>query len=152
MKLTKIAMLSVLLAAGAAYADERTDPNAKMREEVMEEIGDAMKTLGGMAKGEDAYDAAAIAARAAALTNADDAAEARELLDQLDARTLTGGLQRLMTAMGSPVEVDGGYGPATTAALTALAPEAAAADSAEGRIIALAALYWQRSPFRVDLY
>ncbi len=59
MKLTKIAMLSVLLAAGAAYADERTDPNAKMREEVMEEIGDAMKTLGGMAKGEVAYDAAA---------------------------------------------------------------------------------------------
>lgn len=115
-------------------------------------LGAADLILSGAVPGQDAYDAAAIAARAAALTNADDAAEARELLDQLDARTLTGGLQRLMTAMGSPVEVDGGYGPATTAALTALAPEAAAADSAEGRIIALAALYWQRSPFRVDLY
>ena len=59
MKLAKIALVGVLLATGAALAAERTDPNAKLREEVMEEIGGAMGTLGGMAKGEVAYDAAA---------------------------------------------------------------------------------------------
>ena len=60
MKLLKVAVLGTLLATGAAFAEEeRTDPNAKMREEVMEEIGKAMGVLGGMAKGEVAFDAAA---------------------------------------------------------------------------------------------
>ncbi len=60
MKLVKIVALGAVLAAGAAFAEgERTDPNAKMREEVMEEIGGAMGVLGKMAKGESPYDAAA---------------------------------------------------------------------------------------------
>lgn len=60
MKFSRIALVGALLAAGAVYAEEeRTDPNAKMREEVMEEIGGAMGVLGKMAKGEMAYDAAA---------------------------------------------------------------------------------------------
>ena len=59
MKLFKIAAVGAVLVAGAAFAADRTDPNAKMREEVMEEIGGAIGTLGKMAKGEMAYDAAA---------------------------------------------------------------------------------------------
>ena len=74
MKFAKILAVGAMLAAGVAYADEeRTDPNAKMREEVMEEIGKAMGVLGGMAKGETAFDAAA--AEAAKAKIAEEAAQ-----------------------------------------------------------------------------
>jgi cytochrome c556 len=68
MKLLKIAAIGAVLAAGAAFAEgEATDANAKMREEVMEEIGGAMGVLGKMAKGETPYDAAAAEAAKAKL-------------------------------------------------------------------------------------
>jgi cytochrome c556 len=71
MKLLKIVVLGATLAAGAAYAaGDATDPAAKAREDVMKAIGGAMGTLGGMAKGEVAYDAAAAEAAKAALVAA----------------------------------------------------------------------------------
>ena len=47
-----------------------TDPAAMKREAVMKEIGKNMGILGGMAKGEAAYDAAAAEAAKAALVTA----------------------------------------------------------------------------------
>jgi cytochrome c556 len=68
MKILKIAAIGALLAAGAAFAEgDATDPAAMEREKVMKAIGGAMGTLGGMAKGEVAYDAAAAEAAKAAL-------------------------------------------------------------------------------------
>ena len=68
MKILKIAAIGALLAAGAAFAEgDATDPAAVEREKVMKAIGGAMGTLGGMAKGEVAYDAAAAEAAKAAL-------------------------------------------------------------------------------------
>ena len=68
MKLLKIAAIGAILAAGAAFAEgDATDPAAMEREKVMKAIGGAMGTLGGMAKGEVAYDAAAAEAAKAAL-------------------------------------------------------------------------------------
>ncbi len=71
MKLAKIALVGAFLAAGAAFAaGDATDPAAKAREDVMKAIGGAMGTLGGMAKGEVAYDAAAAEAAKATLVAA----------------------------------------------------------------------------------
>jgi cytochrome c556 len=71
MKLVKILALGTILTAGAAWAEEeRTDPQAIEREEVMEHVGEAMGTLGKMAKGEMAYDTAAAEAAKAALVAA----------------------------------------------------------------------------------
>lgn len=67
MTFARIALVGVVLAAGAAYAADRTDPNARMREEVMEEIGAAMKVLGDMATDKAAFDAAAAEAAKAKL-------------------------------------------------------------------------------------
>ena len=71
MKMIKIAAIGVILAAGAAFAEgTATDSEAMKRESVMKEIGKNMGILGGMAKGEVAYDAtAADAAKAAILLN-----------------------------------------------------------------------------------
>jgi cytochrome c556 len=71
MKFFKIAAIGAVLAAGAAFAEgDATDPAAMEREKVMKAIGGAMGTLGGMAKGEVAYDAAAAEAAKAALVTA----------------------------------------------------------------------------------
>ena len=80
MKLARIALVGVLLAAGAAFAEgDATDPAAKAREDVMKAIGGAMGALGGMAKGEMPYDAAgAEAAKAALVTAAGGVAAAFE--------------------------------------------------------------------------
>ena len=67
MTFARIALVGVVLAAGAAHAADRTDPNARMREEVMEEIGTAMKVLGDMATDKAAFDAAAAEAAKARL-------------------------------------------------------------------------------------
>lgn len=70
MKFVKIALIGALL-AGAAYAKgDATDPAAKAREDVMKAIGGSLGTLGGMAKGEVPYDAAAAEAAKAALVTA----------------------------------------------------------------------------------
>lgn len=88
----KFLVLTLAVAAGAAWAaGDRTDPDAIARSEVMRSNGGAMKTLGGMASGEVAFDAAAaqaakdaLAANAAAIPEkfanqggADPASEAK---------------------------------------------------------------------------
>ena len=71
MKVLKIAAIGVVLAAGAALAEgEATDPAAVARETVMKAIGGSMGALGGMAKGEVPYDAAAAEAAKLALVAA----------------------------------------------------------------------------------
>lgn len=68
MKLLKIVAIGAMLAASVAFAEgDASDPAAKAREDVMKAIGGAIGTLGGMAKGEIAYDAAAAEAAKAAM-------------------------------------------------------------------------------------
>jgi cytochrome c556 len=77
MKLIKAFALGAVMAAGAAYAEEeRTDPNAIARAELMETVGKNTGILGGMASGKEAYDAAAAEAAKAALVEAFGAVEA----------------------------------------------------------------------------
>ncbi|MFN3282349.1 MAG: cytochrome c [Tabrizicola sp.] len=71
MKFVKAAVMGAILAAGAAFAEgERTDPNAIARSELMKMIGKNTGILGGMAKGEVAYDAAAAEGAKAAIIEA----------------------------------------------------------------------------------
>lgn len=74
MRLTKFLAAGLILSAGVAWAEvEATDPSVIARQELMKGNGGAMKTLGGMAKGEIAYDqAAAEAAKAVLVANAAD--------------------------------------------------------------------------------
>ncbi len=68
MKLTsKILVLGLIMAGGLAFAGAATDPDAKARQDLMDANGGAMKVLGGMAKGEVAFDAAAAEAAKATL-------------------------------------------------------------------------------------
>lgn len=67
-----LAITAAMAIAGAATAFAADDP-AKARQDLMKEVGAAMKTLGGTAKGELAYDAGAVAA---AFTKMHDAAVA----------------------------------------------------------------------------
>lgn len=70
MKLIKAFALGAVLVAGAAYAQERTDPNAIARSELMKVVGANTGILGGMASGKAPYDAAAAEAAKAALVQA----------------------------------------------------------------------------------
>jgi cytochrome c556 len=70
MKLIKAFALGAILAAGAAYAQERTEPNAIARSELMKVVGKNTGILGGMAGGKTAYDAAAAEAAKADLIEA----------------------------------------------------------------------------------
>lgn len=66
--LKKTVILATVLVAGVAFAKgDRTDPNAKMRSDVMRAIGGATKTLGDMAGDKAAFDAAAAEAAKAAM-------------------------------------------------------------------------------------
>lgn len=69
MKLTKSSLIAgLVLVAGMAFAEtEATNPDVIARQELMKGQGGAMKTLGGMAGGEIAYDAAAAEAAKATL-------------------------------------------------------------------------------------
>lgn len=99
-------------------------------------------------------DAAARAAKAVALRNAEAAASAQELLDTLPARAIDMGAQVLMTELGAEVAVDGAFGPASEEALTRLAARFGTnfpSDRME-RLTALAKVYWTTNKFRVDLY
>jgi cytochrome c556 len=69
---TTVLIAGLILAGGVALAGKATDPDAKARQDLMDSNGGAMKTLGGMAGGEVAFDAAA--AQAALKTLADNAA------------------------------------------------------------------------------
>lgn len=57
----KTLLVSALLMTGTAYAEEiaATNPDVIARHDLMKSLGGAAKTLGGMAGGEVAYDAAA---------------------------------------------------------------------------------------------
>lgn len=74
----KTLILATVLVAGVAFAKgDRTDPNAKMRSDLMRSIGGATKTLGDMAGDKAAFDAAAAeAAKAAMITAAGQIATA----------------------------------------------------------------------------
>lgn len=64
----KFVLAGFVLAAGVAFAKEgATDPNVIARQDLMKTIGGATKTLGEMAGGKTAYDAAAAEAAKAAL-------------------------------------------------------------------------------------
>jgi cytochrome c556 len=64
--LTKTLILGLVMVGGIAFA-EASDPTVKARQELMDANGGAMKVLGGMAKGEVAFDAAAAEAAKATL-------------------------------------------------------------------------------------
>jgi cytochrome c556 len=77
MRIAKAFAIGALLAAGAAFAEEeRTDPNAIAREELMEMVGKNTGILGDMAGGKTAYDAAAAEGAKAALIEASAKIEA----------------------------------------------------------------------------
>ena len=77
MKFAKALILGAVLSAGAAYAEEeRTDPNAIARGELMTTIGKNIGIIGDMAGGKTAFDAAAAEGAKAALVEATGKIEA----------------------------------------------------------------------------
>lgn len=77
MKFFKAVMIGAILTAGAAVAEEeRTDPNAIARGELMTTIGKNTGVLGDMAGGKTAFDAAAAEAAKTALVDAASKIEA----------------------------------------------------------------------------
>lgn len=68
--LTKSLTFVAVMAATAVIAADATEPAAKARQELMDSIGGGMKTLGGMAEGKVAFDAAAAAAAKEAIVAA----------------------------------------------------------------------------------
>ena len=77
MKFAKALIIGAVLSAGAAFAEEeRTDPNAIARAELMETIGKNIGIIGDMAGGKTAFDAAAAEAAKAALVEATGKIEA----------------------------------------------------------------------------
>jgi cytochrome c556 len=68
--LTKSVLALSLFAASVVIAAEATEPTVKARQELMDVIGGATKTLGDMAKGDVAFDAAAAEAAKAAMVAA----------------------------------------------------------------------------------
>ena len=67
---TKTLVAGLVLVAGVAVAAEATDPTVKARQELMDVIGANTKTLGDMAGGKTAFDAAAAEAAKAAIVAA----------------------------------------------------------------------------------
>ncbi|WP_333814564.1 c-type cytochrome [Tabrizicola sp.] len=77
MKFAKALIIGAVLSAGAAFAEEeRTDPNAIARAELMETIGKNIGIIGDMAGGKAAFDATAAEAAKAALVEATGKIEA----------------------------------------------------------------------------
>lgn len=104
--------------------------------------------------GHDLADAALRAARAATLNDSAAARDAMDLLSQMPPRPLDLAAQRLMGELGETVTADGVFGPESRAALAriAAARDSAPPEDARGRLMFLARVAWERSPFRVDLY
>lgn len=72
---TKTLVLGLILVGGIAYAQSKAaDPDVNARQTLMQGNGAAVGALGGMAKGEAAFDAAAEAAKQALIANAADIA------------------------------------------------------------------------------
>ena len=77
MKFAKALIIGAVLSAGAAFAEEeRTDPNAIARAELMTTIGKNIGIIGDMAGGKTAFDAAAAEGAKAALVEATGKVEA----------------------------------------------------------------------------
>jgi cytochrome c556 len=70
MKLIKAFAIGTILAAGAAYAQDPTDPNAVARSELMKMVGMNTGILGNMAGGKEPFDAAKAEGAKAALIDA----------------------------------------------------------------------------------
>ena len=77
MKFAKALIIGAVLSAGAAFAEEeRTDPNAIARAELMQTIGKNIGIIGDMAGGKTEFDAAAAEGAKAALVEATGKIEA----------------------------------------------------------------------------
>jgi len=77
MKLIKAFTIGAILAAGAAFAQQdRTDPNAIARSDLMKTVGMNTGILGNMASGKEAFDAAKAEGAKAALIEASARIEA----------------------------------------------------------------------------
>lgn len=100
------------------------------------------------------YDAAALAAKAAALRNPSAQSAAVDVLASLSGNVLEGGAQTLMRDLGVEIDVDGNFGPASWEKLEALAIEKnkTIPQDRQERLIALAQIFWEQTRFRVDLY
>ncbi|MEM9047281.1 MAG: caspase family protein [Pseudomonadota bacterium] len=101
-------------------------------------------------------DAAWRAAKAGTLRNAAARADARDLLVQMPAAALDDAIRLSLVALKALPE-GSAPAPQSVAVLTALTALAAQAgkplpDAAVDRLLVLAALFWERSRFRVDLY
>lgn len=100
------------------------------------------------------WDAAVRAAKAAALRNPEAQVAADEVLAALPARALDGGVQALLAELGYEIAVDGAFGPASAEVLARFEADSGTTIPADriARLKALAAAYWERTTFRVDLY
>jgi len=76
MKLIKVFAIGAVLAAGAAYAQDPTDPNAIALSELMKMVGMNTGILGNMAGGKEPFDAAKAEGAKAALIEASAKIEA----------------------------------------------------------------------------
>ncbi|MCV2873885.1 caspase family protein [Defluviimonas sp. WL0050] len=99
-------------------------------------------------------DAAARAAKAIVLRDAEAAASARQLIDKLPLNALDMGAQVMMRELGADIVPDGAFGPASEAALATLGEtftKTFPADRKE-RLNELARLYWVANPFPVTVF
>lgn len=96
------------------------------------------------------------AAKAALLPAEQAAANATEILANLDPETLGTALQTLLADIGEPVTVDGNVGPGTLSALSraleAVGLPDTAPDAPADRLIAAARVYWAQNPVRPDVF
>ena len=100
-------------------------------------------------------DAALRAAKTMALGDEQAGAAAGDVIGALPAREVDRAAQMLMVALGEEMTVDGLFGRDSRAAATRIFAARGAGTPPEepvARAVALARLYWQDNPFRVDLY
>lgn len=99
-------------------------------------------------------DAAARAAKASMLRNPRAVARADEVLTQLGTRAVDQGAQVIIAELGEEIVADGAFGPGSQAALDRVAARFGTTipSGSTQRLKALAAIYWQTSRFRADLY
>ncbi len=107
-------------------------------------------------EGFDMTDAAVLGAKAAALTSQAKASEqSKELIASYATDALHSGTRRMMQDLGSDIAPGLDFGPDAIAEYERLLATFGATSTAQtpvDRIIEVATLVWQNSPFRVDLY
>ncbi len=100
-------------------------------------------------------DAAARAAKAAALRDVEAAEAAARLLADLPPEALDRAAQAMLAALGEPIAVDGRFGPQSRAALARRAADAGAPArmaTAQERALTAARIHWLANPFRPDMF